>query len=363
MKTKIPAFFTIAFVFGLSLLLASCDGEERIDNEFYIPVKRSNLYVRVIGNAKAPLLINLHGGPGAFSGFDHEFNRDHLEDDYLIVYLDQRGGGKSDANPDSTLLTMKQFVEDLDVVVENLESRYRGKKINIIGSSWGGTLGLMYMTKYQDKITSFACISGKADGVYPIHAIIEHEKNLVLAKLERSSDTIGNARYKQILAKLEEVEKSSLENFFDDMNLIKNKFPDELGFSAYWANLKAKEQAVKLSQDPAYYESAHYTKTEFDSAMKKFEYVNRVFRNTPSYNHLNIINEIGVIKKPVLVLQGELDYAIGLKQGEMIFDALKSVPEGDKELHLLPGAAHNLNLESPAMYFEFVESFLDKHNE
>lgn len=362
MKTKIPALLTIVFVLGVSILLASCDGAEKIDKEFYIPVKNSNLYVRVIGNAKAPLLINLHGGPGAFSGFDHEFNRDHLEDDYLVAYLDQRGGGKSDVSPDSTLLSMEQFVEDLDLVVDNLGSRYEGKKINIIGSSWGGTLGLLYMMKYQDKINSFACISGKAEGVYPIHAIIEHEKDLVQAKLERPSDTTGNSRYRQIMAKLEEVEKSSLDTFFEDMNFIKSKFPAELGFSAYWANMKAKEQAVKLGEDPAYYERAHYTKAEFDSAMKKFEYVNRVFRNTPAYNHLNILDGIGVIKKPVLVLQGELDYAIGQKQGQMIFDALKGVPAGDKELHLLPGAAHNLNLESPDRYFEIVESFLDKHN-
>lgn len=39
--------------------------------------------------------------------------------------------------------------------------------------------------------------------------------------------------------------------------------------------------------------------------MEKYEFVNRVFRNTPSYNHLNIIDEIAVIHKPVLVIQGE----------------------------------------------------------
>src|SRR5690606_24774 len=100
-----------------------CQQENKIDSEFYIPVEKSKLYVRVIGNSNKPLLINLHGGPGAFSGFDHRFNKKYLEDNYLIAYLDQRGGGKSEASTDSTMLTMKQFVQDLDVVVDTLKSK------------------------------------------------------------------------------------------------------------------------------------------------------------------------------------------------------------------------------------------------
>lgn len=77
----------------------------------------------MIGNSNKPLLINLHGGPGAFSGFDHQFNKEYLEDNYLIAYFDQRGGGKSEGSNDSTMLTTKQFVQDLDVVVDTLKSK------------------------------------------------------------------------------------------------------------------------------------------------------------------------------------------------------------------------------------------------
>lgn len=146
------------------------------------------------------------------------------------------------------------------------------------------------------------------------------------------------------------------------MNLLKHKFPKELGFNAYWADSTALGEAVRLGGDSIYYARAHYTKEEYDTAMQKFEFVNRVFRNTPAYNHLNIIDEIGVIRKPVLVLQGEYDYAIGIKQGQMIYDALKGVPDGRKELHILPGAAHNLNLEAQEQYYETVGLFFNKYN-
>lgn len=349
----------------LIFLLNACrpaTEQQKTDLEFYIPVEKSNLYVRVVGNVSGPLVINLHGGPGAFSGFDHEFNRKYLEDDYLFVYLDQRGGGKSGRCTDSTMLTMDQFVEDLNVVVDSLQNRYEGKKINLLGSSWGGTLGLLYLIEHQEKINSFVCVSGKADGMYPVRAIIEHERELARSLMKRAQDTAARNRYHRILVKLEAIAKSDFRKFFNDMNLLKHDFPKKLGFNAYWADSAALDKAVMLGKDSSYFARAHYTKEEYEAAMRKFEFVNRVFRNTPAYNHLNIIDEIGIIRKPVLVLQGEYDYAIGVKQGGMIYNALEGVPDDKKELHILPDAAHNLNLEAQEQYYQTVELFLDKHN-
>lgn len=362
MKSK-TQFLVLSFLLCIiTLLSTSCQKRHKIDTDFFIPVEKSNLYVRLVGNADGPLIINLHGGPGAFSGFAHETYRKFLEDDYLIAYLDQRGGGKSDVVTDTTMLTMQQFVEDLDVVVDTLQNRYKGKTINLIGSSWGGTLGLLYLTKHQEKINSFACISGKADGLYPILALIQHERKLAKSFLEKSQDPEAKARYREILTKLKEIEESGFQQFFDDMNLIKHKFTKELGFNAYWANKKAQKKAINLGTDSAYFARAGYTKAEFDVTMEKYELVNRVFRNTPAYNHLSILDEIAVIQNPVLVLQGEYDYAIGLKQANMIYDALTGVPKHKKELHIIPSAAHNLNIEAPDQYFDIVKSFFDEYN-
>lgn len=353
----------IFLLFITSLLLfISCNQENKIDEEFYITVANSQLYVRLIGNKSKPLIINLHGGPGGFSSFDHIFNKNHLEKDYLIAYLDQRGGGKSKTFTDTTMLNMPQFVEDLDVVVDSLQHRFEDKKINLIGSSWGGTLGLLYMIEHQDKINSFACVSGKADGIYPIKAIINHERKLALNFLNNSNDSITNKRYHEIVEKLTEIEESNLNYFFDDMNLIKHEFPKELGFNAYWKNTEALKLAEELGKDSTYFADAGYTKEEFDLAMDKFEYVNRVFRNSSDYNRMNIINDLQVINKPILVMQGKEDYVIGKKQAEMIYAALKGIPENKKELKIIPNAAHNLNLEAEKDYYDTVKSFFDKHN-
>lgn len=353
----------------LFVLCASClrtTGPENTgshtDTEFYIPVENSELYVRLVGNPEGPVVINLHGGPGAFSGFDHIFNEKFLEEDYLFVYLDQRGSGKSLPCTDSTMLNMEQFVEDLDVVVDSISARYEGKPVNLIGSSWGGTLGLLYMISHQEKINSYACVSGKADGVYPINALIEHERELAVRLLEKAEDPAEQKRYREVLARLEEIEKTDLDKFYEEVNTLKHDIPEALGFNVYWANKEALAKAAELGEDSAYYAGAHYTRAEFDTAMVKFDYVNRVFRNSAAYNNLNIIDELAVIRKPVLVIQGEFDYSVGVKQAEMIYNGLEGVPEQAKKLHIVPNAAHNLNLEAQDEYYRTVHSFFDEHN-
>lgn len=65
------------------------------DQVIMVKIPESQLYVRIRGNAKKPLIINLHGGPGGYSGIDIKLMGPGLEDKFLVAYLDQRGCGKS----------------------------------------------------------------------------------------------------------------------------------------------------------------------------------------------------------------------------------------------------------------------------
>jgi len=332
-----------------------------IDEAFYIPVKESNLFIRLVGNPNKPIIIDLHGGPGGDAGFNHEFYRHHLEDDYLVAYLDQRGCGKSDTVKNTDLLTMEQYVEDLDVVVDTLKNRYNSK-INLLGTSWGGTYGLLYLINHQEKINSFACTSGLSDFVYGYNTLINYEKDLALKLIQESNDKEEIKRYREIITKLSEIKNSGFKEFYEDVHLIRFKFPEELGFSPYWKNLKDLEKVKAIRNDSTVFKRAHYTIELAEEAMEKGEIVNKAFRNTPAYNNLNTIDDISSIKIPVLVLQGEFDYAIGPKQANKIYDALKNVPEHKKELVIIPNAAHSLVIEAPEAYFGSVKSFFDKHN-
>ncbi len=146
------------------------------------------------------------------------------------------------------------------------------------------------------------------------------------------------------------------------MHLLKFKFPKELGFNPYWRNLEDLEKVKAIRGDSTIFERAKYTLKLLKEVTEKDEIVNEAFRNTPAYNNLNIIDEITTIKIPVLVIQGEYDYVVGLKQANMIYEALKNVPEDKKELVIVPNVAHNLTIEAPEAYFGSVKSFFDEHN-
>ena len=172
-------FFLFFLIFSF-LFSNFCDAQsktEQTDTEFFIPIETTNLYTRVVGNPEKPIIITLHGGPGAFN-VDHEFYRDVLEKDYLMVYFDQRGCGKSDEFRDKTMLTTDQFVKDLDNVVDYIKTKYPNKKINLMGSSWGGMYGFLYLIKHQGKINSFISNSGSANLRHNSLALIHHEKKL-----------------------------------------------------------------------------------------------------------------------------------------------------------------------------------------
>lgn len=334
---------------------------EQIDTEFFIPIEKTNLYTRVVGNPEKPIIITLHGGPGAFN-VDHEFYRDVLEKDYLMVYFDQRGCGKSDEFRDKTMLTTDQFVKDLDNVVDYIKTKYPNKKINLMGSSWGGMYGFLYLIKHQDKINSFISNSGSANLRHNSLALINHEKKMAKKLLKQTKDSTKINRYNEILQKLDVIEKSGFKSFFADMETIRFEFPKDLGFNVYWAQPEKKSKIDALLKDPDFYTRNKYTPELLEKVMKKFEYVNEVFHGQEAYNNLDVLDEIAVIKIPILVIQGEFDYAIGVKSGKMIYKALKNVPKKDKELIYIKNASHNVPAEEPEQLYEALTSFFKKHN-
>jgi proline iminopeptidase len=96
------------------------------------------LYWVRYGRVGAPVLLVLHGGPGAH----HDYllpQMLELSKDYELVFYDQRGGGQSKTD-DRTPITWQTHVADLDAVVSELHI----DPLSIVGYSWGGLLALLY---------------------------------------------------------------------------------------------------------------------------------------------------------------------------------------------------------------------------
>lgn len=338
---------------------------EHIDKEIFIHVKDNQLYMRLAGNANGPIIIMLHGGPGGSSGFDREFYKQPMEGQFLMAYLDQRGSGKSPGEENDSLLTMEQFVADLDAVVNALGREYPNRPVHLLGASWGGTYGFLYLLEHPGKIRSFIAVSAKVDGLYENKVLIAHEMQLVQAKLaslaaaERSNTEADTLRH--IATELARIQKSDFDHFFEDVELLKYRFPKQLDFNPYWFDSSAHQLAIRLGKDSGFYARAHYDMASYDTAIEKGTHVNKVFRNTPAYNHLQLTAQLAKIQVPVCVIGGAEDYVVGPGHAQLIYEGLSSLSPQQKELHVLQGAAHNINLEAAERYYPIIKAFLARH--
>jgi proline iminopeptidase len=91
------------------------------------------------GDAEAPPLLLLHGGPGA----SHDYllpQMLELAKEHRLVMYDQRGGGRSRYDDDRVSIGWKDQVADVGRVVEELGVA----PLSIVGYSWGALLGMLY---------------------------------------------------------------------------------------------------------------------------------------------------------------------------------------------------------------------------
>ena len=107
-------------------------------------------------NIDNPLLVHLHGGPGfSETRLLRHFNSD-LEEDFTVVYWDQRGAGKSFSRDiPKNSMTVDQFLADLNDLVDAVCGHTGRQKVTIFGHSWGSVLGVLYATRFPDKVAAY----------------------------------------------------------------------------------------------------------------------------------------------------------------------------------------------------------------
>lgn len=112
-----------------------------------------------------PVLLWLHGGPGSMSMPFYMHYNASLEDQFTVVYWDQRGSGKSYSSrllPET--MTLDQFVADTHELTQWLKQRFNQPKIILVGHSWGGLLGMHVIAKHPDDYQAFMAISPISNG-------------------------------------------------------------------------------------------------------------------------------------------------------------------------------------------------------
>ena len=110
------------------------------------------IYYEAFGKG-APLVI-VHGGPGA----SHDYFLPYLlplARDNRLVFIDERGSGRSEKLDDPSGYTVENMVEDVEGVRQGLGLG----KISLLGHSYGGVLAQAYALKYQKNLSHLVLAS------------------------------------------------------------------------------------------------------------------------------------------------------------------------------------------------------------
>ena len=110
------------------------------------------IYYELLGRG-TPLVI-LHGGPGA----SHDYFLPYLlplARQHRLVFIDERGSGKSEKLEDPSGYTVENMAEDVEAVRQGLKLG----KIGLLGHSCGGVLAQAYALKYQRNLTHLVLCS------------------------------------------------------------------------------------------------------------------------------------------------------------------------------------------------------------
>jgi len=111
-----------------------------------------SLYVNVKGRG-TPCLY-LHGGPGSGSYWLEKFFGEFLEDHFQMIYLDQRGVGRS-SSPGDGNFSMDRMVRDFEEIRQALGI----SQWLTLGHSFGGVLQMGYWEKHPQNIKGMIMIN------------------------------------------------------------------------------------------------------------------------------------------------------------------------------------------------------------
>lgn len=104
------------------------------------------LYYKTLG-AGADTVVVLHGGPGMSMGY---LDRDlaPLAHGRVVIFYDQRGGGRSQTGLGAAQLGLDRHLADLEAV----RAHFGLERMTLVGHSWGALLAGFYARAHADRL-------------------------------------------------------------------------------------------------------------------------------------------------------------------------------------------------------------------
>jgi proline iminopeptidase len=292
--------------------------------EGYVDAHGVLIYYKTLG--VGPPLVVLHGGPGA----SHDYFLPHLlplARTHRLIFIDERGSGRSQRLQDTSLYTVEGDVEDIEAVRVALHLG----KISLLGHSCGGVLAQAYALKYQQNL-SHLILNSTFASTREMNAVLAREKAAMPAdKLKRLNELEAAG----LFGKGELWERGRYLAEYETLAWGPGYFPFLYGARP---DSNYDPAAGNAPTNWELYRAMWGSDGEFiiDGNLKSVEYVDR----------------LPTIHVPTLIVVGdhdECDPSLSKEMHEKI---------ADSQLVILPNSGHMNFVDQPEMWQKAVEGFL-----
>lgn len=273
----------------------------------------------------APLLVFVHGGPGATATpFLRTYNSE-LENSFVVAYWDQRGTAKSyDQSLDPADMTIAQLTADLGELIDQLRAEFNQEQVLLIAHSWGTIISLEHTANRPETVAAFISVSQTTN--------------------QMASDQIGHAWA------LSEAQLVNNQNAIDDLNTIGSPeyTIEEFYTQRRWVNVMG-GGLYQPQSDLALLRTALAT-SEFSWTDLRSFFAGSKFSSEALWDEqqaYDAASQHSQLEAPVFMMIGRHDKIISPELGKSYFNDLNAP---SKELIWFEQSAHAPLFEEPGKF-------------
>jgi len=274
-----------------------------------------------------PVMLYLHGGPGSPEiSFLKETNTG-LEKDFVMVYWEQRGAGKSySSDIPAESMNLSQLISDTHELSEILSKRFKKQKIYLMGHSWGTLLGILTAYKYPELYHAYF-------GIGQVCFQYKGER-IAFDWVKNQANKVDNTDAVKALSLLSFPDSTASVESWKKYIMVERNWVSRLGggithnMTGFWPVVKL----VLAANEYTFKEKMNY----MPGSLYSLEHL------WPEVINKNLMTEIDSMQIPVYIFQGKYDYQTPTVLAKDFYNQLKA-PK--KEFFTFENSAHSPNME------------------
>jgi pimeloyl-ACP methyl ester carboxylesterase len=334
-------------------LITSCEKDDvsKLKDNLYVRRNGADIPTYVYGNGSEKVfLVFLHGGPGdptLFFRSSKSFKK--LEEDFALVYFEQRGQGNSQGHYSKTENNIWEAAKDVKALALILRKKYgEDIKLFLMGYSWGGALGfstLLIDNEAQGLFRGWIDVSGCHD----IPMSTQNTINLI-NEVGQEQITLGNSvdNWTGAIQRVNKLEISTLDDVLSltrESSRAQNRLRND--------NITNNSEEISLESKQYLY----LIDTPITTIINAINFRNDINNNQNFFVDFSLTDSLHKITLPTLFIWGKYDMQVPSPLADTAFNRISS---DTKKIVILDRSDHAMIAQQPD---EFVTEVIDFINE